>query len=676
MAFTAREVILVFRGQNYLSGAIRRAGMDVAGLSRMQQLQVRRATQMQATQRIQAAKAAAAAELASTRPGGARYKELEQARLQHNINLSQIQKERIDVQNRLDKAMERTMRAQAKANILTQAAYELGDKTNEQDRKLAQARAREAQQNLAYRQTEQMSAQMAIGLTEQRYQKELNQQGVLTARRRQLKAATDRLSGSVERYGVAEELAMLKLKQMDALIATESTQRIVDYGRKVEHISRVVQMLSLIATATFGYMASSFAKFQTQMTVAATQSTTLGHNTVAQVQANAQQIGKAIENMLLAGQTIAKPEELGQSIYDIFSGVTLHGNQQAQLRQGIALMKQFNQVVTANAGLVSMNDVTQAGITLMNDFGVSVGQMPAKLNLMQAAVRYGRMTMQQFLSTFNQAAPAAKGAGYSFEQMATAITFLSRKFPNIRFAATGYARLVEIIGRSRKAFEAHGIAVEKSNGQLLPLPVILANLAKRYPAVTKGARDLGDVLKEITGTSGTFQARRAGVFFLQDPQGLHTIIRQVTGDTNELQKSLDSVAKSFGVTWQEFLNQMRAIVLIVGEGAVRAFQKLAPPVRAIVHWFQSLSPHTQHLIGEMGTMIAVGALLTSTLTSIFGGLTAFVGSTYIFFKLRAALAAATAEMTALKVAEVEATDATIALGAAEGFAFPEVAIGV
>src|ERR1043166_8128045 len=65
MAVTAREVIMIFRGQNYLSSAIRRVSADVAGLTRMQQLQVQRAVATGQVRRAQIQRAAMQQELAS-----------------------------------------------------------------------------------------------------------------------------------------------------------------------------------------------------------------------------------------------------------------------------------------------------------------------------------------------------------------------------------------------------------------------------------------------------------------------------------------------------------------------------------------------------------------------------------------------------------------------------------
>src|SRR6478735_3035318 len=72
MAVTAREVIMVFRGQNYLSSAIRRVGRDVSTLSRTQQLNTQRQQLQIVGQRLAQSRTVAKAELDSVQAGARR----------------------------------------------------------------------------------------------------------------------------------------------------------------------------------------------------------------------------------------------------------------------------------------------------------------------------------------------------------------------------------------------------------------------------------------------------------------------------------------------------------------------------------------------------------------------------------------------------------------------------
>jgi len=718
---------MIFRGQNYLSNAIRRVGSDVAGLSRLQQLQMTKGQAQLAAERIRTAKLAAQREVDSLKAGGKARLALERTMANNATSIQRSELRRRDaIQNAWNARRATQDMVPYRQSVTRRAAIEQAWQARNkviqtqgylamQESELARLRAAKkstaairegiaaSQQRLstdqeAYNQARRNMSEVERGYAAQEaaanraYTRRRARVGIETGQLGAQKLGQQQLLAqeadmerrvkageqSVLNYTRAWEMANIRVAQADAMLRAQRFIGIQNAARQVEHLSRFMQMLGVISAATFGFMAKSAADFNTQATVAATQSTTIGHNTVAQVQANAAKIGDAIQKMLLAGRTIAKPEELQRSIYDIFSGVTLKGGQQAQLRQGVNLLKEFNRVVTANAGLVDLNEVTQAGITIMNDFGVSAGNVRDKLNYMQASVRFGRMTMREFLSTFNQAAPAAKAAGYSFESMADAITFLSRKFPSIRMAATGYARLVEVFSRGRTAFKEHGIAVTDATGRLLPLEQIVQNLTKVYPGLTKGTQDWATVLKEITGTQATIQARRVGVFFAQDQRGYHNLSKQVRGDNNELTKSLEAVQKSTGVTWAEFVNQLRAVILEVGAGAIPAFQKFGKYIADAIKWFSNLSPHTKRLIGYIGGLVSVLVLLGSTLTAVVGGIIAMGAGVAIWRTLNRSMKPVLRDTEFLAVAQDRVTKSSLRMRMAgeAGFIAPGASLAL
>src|SRR5215467_9677242 len=116
MAVTAREVIMVFRGQNYLSSAIRRVGRDVGMLGRTQQLQAQRAQLQIVRQRLETSRSIAQNELASIQ-SGTRHLALQKAKnrisdaeYRTNARLQQIYNQqndnlqrRLNLQNRAEK---------------------------------------------------------------------------------------------------------------------------------------------------------------------------------------------------------------------------------------------------------------------------------------------------------------------------------------------------------------------------------------------------------------------------------------------------------------------------------------------------------------------------------------------------------------------------------------------
>lgn len=591
MAVTAREVLLIFRGQNYLSSAIRKVGADVGGLSRGQQLANQRAMLQITGQRLRNTRSSAQAELQSINVGSRR---LTQEKAIAAQKLAQM------------KADSTMLKNQANLSMLSrrvQKGVPLRGFTMDETRKFQQA---------AQIQVDAQTA--AISNQALAVQKLEADEAQLVARRAQLNEIMNTSTRGID-------LNTQKLGQNAKAMNMLPFQRFADGATKVEHAGRVIQMFGLITGAAMGYAADQAAKFNTQAVLAATQSTKPGQNTVAQVQKNARFIQQQIQSMLTRGVTTAAPTDLTQGAYNIYSSLTLKGNQRQQLQQGMQILQQFNRVLTANYGMVSFNDVTQAGVTIMNDFGVSVKQLPKALNTMQAAVRYGRMTMQQFLSTFNQAAPAAKSAHYSFDQMSASIAFLSRKFPSVQMAGIGYARLLELLARNAQKFNQAGYQVtNKAGTQLLPLNEIVRNILAKNPQLREGGVNLQNFFKQITGQTGYIQSRRVFTFLAQDLGGYQRMVKNVTGDQNELNKSIKAAQSSPGVKWAEFLNQLKGIVLELGSGAIPTFKAFAAPLEAAIRWFDQLNPRTQKFIGYAAAMAGVGALLGGTLLAVAGGL--------------------------------------------------------
>lgn len=621
MAVSAREILLIFRAQNYASQAIKRVGADVGGISRATQLSNQRQQLQVNRNRLLTSRNIAANELASLQTGSRRQAlDIRRASLasQYEATITRtqsIEKARLALQaDQIENQQRIANIASAQARGQDFVGTGLGRMTSTEAMKAAKfdQQALATQAGVLNRQLEAQTA--ALAKLEASFQK-------LDADEAAFQQRQAVLTQEINNTTRALELNNAKMAQNARAINMLKFENFASGAAKVEHAGRVIQMFGLVTGAAMGYAADQAAKFNTQAVIAATQSTAPGRNTVAQVQKNAAFIQNQIQSLLTKGRTTASSQELTQGAYDIYSGLTLSPNQKTALQQGMDILRQFNRVLTANYGMVTFNQVTQAGITLMNDFGVSVKQLPSALNTMQAAVRYGRMNMEQFLSTFNQAAPASKAAHYSFQQMASSIAFLSRKFPSVTMAATGYARLLEILSRNADKFNKAGYQItNKAGTQLLPLNDIIANILRKNPQLAQGGTQLQNFFKQITGQTGYIQSRRVFTFLAQDLGGYQRMVRNVTSDQNELNKSIAAAQKSPGVRWAEFVQQLHGIVLELGTGAIPAFKAFAAPIEAAIRWFDNLNPRTQKFIGYMTAMVGIGALVGGSFLAIAGGI--------------------------------------------------------
>jgi len=671
MALSAHELILVLRGQNQLSGSLRRASSDLGRLRTQSQLMTQRGRLQAVGNTVRLQRQLAQEELRSVTTG-ARAKALAtakaaqaQAEFSAQQRLRRLSEQRLGIESNL-------LNTQARANMLARRVEsgrpmrgfnvaETRQMFQAATTRIEQLRAQRATLNRELEQMDQVMARNALGA-----QQLIEREAGLAARAQYLRQRISALDDSIDSNTAA-------LERNAAAIRMQPYERLQLGARYAEHLGRSFQMVGLFATAGLGYAAKQFADFSGQVTLAATQSTTAANNTTRGVLQNAAVLQRAVENLGARGQLVAPIQENVQAIYDIFSGLTLRGNQREQLDEGVKILQQFNRVLTANYGQVTMDDVARMGITLINQFNLSVDQLPATLNRMQAAVRFGRINMTEFTQSLNQVVPAFKAAGYSTDQMAASIAFMSRVFPSVRMGTTGLARLTEILSNQKTIDGIQrllniNIAPRNRQGvrQLLPLDQIVQQIIRARPQLAKGGVDLTNFFKSVSGQTGTIQARRAFTFYATRLGLYQTIARQVIGDNNELSKSWRDMSQTPQVRWAEFTNQLRILVMQIGAGAIPVFQALAGPVQRVVRWFNALSPSTRKLVGEIAVITSVAALFGGTLISVAGGLI----SLYAGFKIgRIAKVAEEALVAKSAFAGVAGEAGAVSLAAARGLGF-------
>lgn len=636
MALNARDMLLIVRAQNQASGALRRVARDVGTLGNVKGLRQRAAQLRINEQQLRTQRQQALANEQSYRTG------LKQVQLDKRRATLAIETQRAELRAaEVEKARLVTsasyLRNQAQISALTRRQSALSKAglggsiiAKENTDRLAaariQAQALSEQEALLTRKaniaTEAIDRQ-SIALRELAAKEaEAGRMANYWAARQ--KVATDRLA-----------LNAVKIRETNAAINAARWDKIGAAGRIMQHTSRVFQYGALIVGGSLAVMAHSAAMFETQSTLAATQITNKWHQSAQGVLAASRIIQKGVLNMAANRQTISSMEDNQAAVYDIYSSMTLKGNQRQQISQGIQLLKLFNQA--AIAGSAPLKDVTEAGITILNDFGKAgqqVQQLPKFLQRMFAAVRFGRMTVGQFVGSLNQVAPAFSAAfgrtPHSFDQLSEAMAGLTRHMPSTRMAATALARLTEML--SRKDFVA-GMAMlhmpittgTGANKHLIDLEKITEMIAKRRPDLAKGGLALQNFFKETTalgsgkaGTTGTIQGRRAFQFLVQNAKAYHAISRQVVNDNNEFTKSFKAMANTSGVKWQLFVQQMHAFAIEIGQAVIPVISQLAKPLMQAVDWFNKLDQSTKNSIGKWLSYTAIISGLASVVLFLGG----------------------------------------------------------
>lgn len=492
----------------------------------------------------------------------------------------------------------------------------------------------------------------------------IRQLSVLKIREQEVAAAALEAAEAARIQGVQLAATNAELAEMNMMIANQKWDTLATAGRTVSHVGRVLQMFGLVATAAFAYAGKAAADFETETTLAATQAITASENSLVQIRKNSKLISDASTEILASGRSVASSKELTDSFYSILSGVPQlqRGSGPDRIAKTTKLIKELNEVAKANFGLVDMNGVVQAGITIIDTFGIRVGGIGKQLDIMQSAVNRGRLTMGQFVEGLNQTAPAAKAAGYNFEQMASTLSFLSTKFPSYTRAAVGYARLTEMFANPKFVdnLREQGVVITDVTGKhLLPFEQVVDRIVKKFPELAQGGLKLQNFFKTTSGQAGTIASRRAFAVTATDQPGLADFRRAVPRNAPGLVRaSAEAAGETGAVKLKEFRNQLKALEIQLGQGAIPALVSLAKHFATVAKWFNNLSDSNKRAIGYTATMIAALTLLSGIFLTIAGGLTSMLVAGRAFVKWLGASRASTAALSG----ELGAISTRLALG--------------
>lgn len=385
-------------------------------------------------------------------------------------------------------------------------------------------------------------------------------------------------------------------------------QRIRSAAQGIAAGGRTAMFAGGIAAAGIGFAAAGAARLATQSSLAATQAV----SSIEQVGKRTQQVQSGILKQMQ--QFPASADEMSQAIYDIFSGTNIQ-----QANKGLKLMALFNKA--AVAGQSDLNTATQGGITVMNAYGLQVKQMPGIMNKMFSAVRFGRTNFTDFNNSLNQLVPAFKSANQSINVMFGSLAFLTRRMPSVRMASTSLARATEILANPTmvKGLKKVGVSIADVHGNLLPLPQVISNILQKFPSLAKG-KNVMAWIKDISNQQGTIQARRALTFlFRQFPQ-YSQMLKQVSGDTNEFNRSWKALKDTPAVQLQVAINQFKALALTIGQDAIPGIINLVKPLREAVKWFDKLPGSTKSTISTFLVYGAALALVGGALTTVVANL--------------------------------------------------------
>jgi TP901 family phage tail tape measure protein len=180
----------------------------------------------------------------------------------------------------------------------------------------------------------------------------------------------------------------------------------------------------------------------------------------------------------LAGTTPSSLEELTGAFYDIQSGTGAGAEGLATLEEAIK---------ASVAGMTDSKTAASALITVLNSYGLSADEAGRISDIMFATVQGGVLTFEDLATNVGKVASTGNAANQTFETTGAAIATLTAATGRQAESFTALEQLYNKLSTPnvRKEFEALGITVTDTHGNLLPLEDIIGKVAEKQLSYTQ-----------------------------------------------------------------------------------------------------------------------------------------------------------------------------------------------
>jgi TP901 family phage tail tape measure protein len=352
--------------------------------------------------------------------------------------------------------------------------------------------------------------------------------------------------------------------------------------------------------------------------------------TLGQTRGQLEQMRNSV--LALAGATGQGPRELAQGLNAIETS-GLRGQQALDVLRVSAK--------AATVGLGEMKNVSSTLTAAMNAYAPGTVDAAQATSVLLAAVREGRVTGDEFLSSIRGILPLASNLGVSLDQVAAAMAVMTRSGLDAG-QASGALRSV-MSGLEKPTSQAQEAMVEmgltakglrdelQSKGLLEVLKTLSVGFKDNESALTRvfpNARALGGVLSLLGANAGQAE----GVF------------KSLAGTTAQtLNKAFGEVASGPGFKFHQALSELQVLLIRIGDDILPRLlplvQTFAAALELATGFVERLSPATQFwAIGLASTAAAIGPLILmfaafySALSTVAGGfaLAWRVGSIFLF----------------------------------------------
>ncbi|MDA1478274.1 phage tail tape measure protein [Bacillus changyiensis] len=330
----------------------------------------------------------------------------------------------------------------------------------------------------------------------------------------------------------------------------------------------------------------------------------------------------------LANATNEQMGELTETARHLGATTQFTDGQVAEGMQYLAMAGyKTNQIVGAMPGLLATAAAgqTELGVTadivsdILTEFHIKAEDTNRVADAMTYTFTNSNATLQEIGQTMKYAAPAAKTAGLSMEELAAATGIMANSGIKADMAGTALrstlTRLAAPPKQTGNAIDELGLKVTDSTGKLRPLADIIGQINEKTKNYTETEKIR--IAKQIAGQhalSGFITLMHAGKDKLQE----FTKEVENSGGTAEkvAKKQMDNLSGSL-----EYLKSAtNNAVITLGNQFLPVIRATADGLTKMVSWFDSLPPSVSRTIAITGGAVTVFSLLGGAFLLLLGSL--------------------------------------------------------
>lgn len=262
----------------------------------------------------------------------------------------------------------------------------------------------------------------------------------------------------------------------------------------------------------------------------------------------------------------------------------------------------------AAAGGLELAQASEIAGNVMNGFGLSAADLGHTVDVLAKAANTSNSGVDSLGESMKYVAPVAQALGYNIEDTTAAIALMSNAGIVGGEAGTALrAALLSLnnpVGQAEEAMEALGLKVKDANGNLLPMPQLVGEVAESMEGMTESQKTM--YAAQLVGTeaaSGFLAILAEGEVGLAN---YSTELRNSTGAAEEMAAKMhDNIIGA----WEEFTGALEAVGIKLGSEFLPVFTAAVRKATDFVDILGELDPALFATAAKVGGTTAAVALL-------------------------------------------------------------------